>query len=207
MPTDQNDEALPEDANIAQVRQALDRERDRTRAARAEAAEAEQLRREVAFLRAGVDADSPLGQVFQKGYDGELDVEAIKTAWSAIAPAATPPPSSETPPPPEATPTNDAQGLTPEQQAQLARDRANLSDTTPPGGEPQTPLGRDIMNAAFETQGGVRARPPSGMNDRALNAGFSRLFARANEDDPQAIFKRPNETWADATDRWRQSQS
>jgi len=40
----------------------------------------------LAFLKAGVDLDSKMGQVFAKGYDGELDPEAIRSEWSDLAP-------------------------------------------------------------------------------------------------------------------------
>ena len=200
---------LPEDANIAQVRGALDRERELRRAAETDASRATVLERENAMLRAGVDSSHPAFSYFNAGYSGELEAEAIKAEWAKIVPTgATPPlpPPSEEPPPPA----NDAGGLTPEQAEALRRDRSALnSDTSPPGAEPLKPLGIDIMDAAFEAQnpGGVRARPNAGMNDKSLNAGFSTLFGRAVKDDPEAVFKRPNESWADATDRWRRSQS
>jgi hypothetical protein len=42
------------------------------------------LQRESAFMKAGVDLDTPLGKMFAKGYDGELSVDAIKQAGSAV---------------------------------------------------------------------------------------------------------------------------
>lgn len=42
------------------------------------AAEAEVLRRELAFARAGIDTESKLGRLMLKTYDGELSSEAIK---------------------------------------------------------------------------------------------------------------------------------
>lgn len=51
------------------------------------AAKADQLSlvaRENAFLKAGVDFDSPVGQLFAKGYDGDLDPTKIKEAAAAI---------------------------------------------------------------------------------------------------------------------------
>ena len=41
-------------------------------------AEAELARRELAFLKAGVDTDSKLGKLLLKTYDGELTLEAIR---------------------------------------------------------------------------------------------------------------------------------
>lgn len=41
-------------------------------------AEAEQARRELAFVKAGVDTDSKLGKLLLRTYDGDLTVDAIK---------------------------------------------------------------------------------------------------------------------------------
>jgi len=43
-------------------------------------AEAESARRELAFVKAGVNPDNPMAKYFMKGYDGELEVEAIRSA-------------------------------------------------------------------------------------------------------------------------------
>ena len=43
-------------------------------------AEAEKARRELLFLKAGVNPDDPKAKYFVKGYDGELTVEAIRQA-------------------------------------------------------------------------------------------------------------------------------
>lgn len=43
-------------------------------------AEAENLRRENAFLKAGIPADDPRMSYFVKGYEGELDPQAIQKA-------------------------------------------------------------------------------------------------------------------------------
>lgn len=43
-------------------------------------AEAENLRRENAFLKAGINADDPRMSYFVKGYDGELDPQTIQKA-------------------------------------------------------------------------------------------------------------------------------
>jgi hypothetical protein len=44
------------------------------------AAEGEAAKRELALLKAGIDTESPLGKLFAKAYDGELDVETVKAA-------------------------------------------------------------------------------------------------------------------------------
>ena len=43
-------------------------------------AEAEQARRELAFLKAGVNPDNPMAKYFIKGYEGELSTDAIRAA-------------------------------------------------------------------------------------------------------------------------------
>lgn len=49
-------------------------------AGKAAVAEAAQARRELAFLKAGVDLDTPQGKLLAKAYDGEPTVEAVKAA-------------------------------------------------------------------------------------------------------------------------------
>jgi hypothetical protein len=43
-------------------------------------AEVDELRRERAFLRAGIDLDKPVSRYFVKAYDGDLDPDAIREA-------------------------------------------------------------------------------------------------------------------------------
>jgi hypothetical protein len=69
------------------------------------------------------------------------------------------------------------------------------AESQPPGELPQRRLGQDIMDAAFDAQGGARVRPAAGMSDRAMAAGFDRLFARAQQNDPEAVYKQPSESW------------
>lgn len=70
--------------------------------------EAEQLRRENAFLKAGIDPESPRAKYFVKGYDGELTAEAIKSEAEAAgifeAPAKAEAPKEEGPSRREPTP-------------------------------------------------------------------------------------------------------
>ena len=53
---------------------------DRNKALEAQAKEAEAAKRELAFVKAGVDPDSAAAKYFVKGYDGELTPEAIRQA-------------------------------------------------------------------------------------------------------------------------------
>lgn len=43
-------------------------------------AEADAARRELAFLKAGIDLDSPQGKLFAKAYDGDFTVDAVKAS-------------------------------------------------------------------------------------------------------------------------------
>jgi hypothetical protein len=53
---------------------------DRNKALEAQAKEADAAKRELAFVKAGVDPDSAAAKYFVKGYDGELTAEAIRAA-------------------------------------------------------------------------------------------------------------------------------
>jgi len=50
------------------------------KALREAAQAAEQAKRELTFVKAGINPDDPKAKYFVKGYDGELTVEAIKVA-------------------------------------------------------------------------------------------------------------------------------
>lgn len=43
-------------------------------------AEAEAAKRELAFVKAGVNPENPMAKYFIKGYEGDLEVEAIRSA-------------------------------------------------------------------------------------------------------------------------------
>ena len=59
--------------------------------------ELDQMKREMAFLKAGVDTDSKAGQLLFKAYDGDLDTDLIKAEAEelGILKDAAPPPESE----------------------------------------------------------------------------------------------------------------
>lgn len=183
--------------NLPKVRAALKREQARREAAEAQAAGALDAQRQLAFIRAGGDLDGKVGQLAFKAYDGELEPEAITTYLKDIPGAMreTTPPPGETPPP--------SDGPTDEERRQAAAQAALSGEGPPPGTTPPKPLGQEIMDEAFAAQGGSRVRPTQGMSDRAMAAGLQVLVSRAVEGDPEAVFKRPEESWGAATDRWR----
>jgi hypothetical protein len=64
-----------------------------------------------------------------------------------------------------------------------------------------------MLSAAFEASGSTRPlsesrRPNAGFGDAALEAGFSRLWARAAAGDETALFKRPDQSWDNAKRRY-----
>lgn len=82
---------MPEDNTpIQELRDAADRGRQAT-------AEAEAVKRENAFLKAGIDPDSPKAKYFVKGYDGELTKDAIlaEAKEAGVLEERTPPPPAE----------------------------------------------------------------------------------------------------------------
>lgn len=90
------------------------REREQHAAA---AADGEKAKRELAFLKAGVNPDTPLGSMFARGYDGELTGEAIKAAAAEIPGLLTPAEetkdeTTDTTPHPDAEATRQRQQLT-----------------------------------------------------------------------------------------------
>jgi hypothetical protein len=59
--------------------------RKQLRAREKEAKEAAEARRELAFLKAGIPTDSPVGQLFTKAYDGDLgDIDALRSEWAKV---------------------------------------------------------------------------------------------------------------------------
>ena len=72
-----------ETGGIKELRDAADRGKEAI-------AERDLLKREVAFMKAGVDTDSKAGQLLFKAYDGELDTDSIKSEWQELAPSPDP---------------------------------------------------------------------------------------------------------------------
>jgi len=73
---DEMTDEAPKDPVRARMRQ-LEKE---LKAKEQALAEAEAIKREFAFVKAGVPMDSPMAKYFVKGYDGEFTPEAIRAA-------------------------------------------------------------------------------------------------------------------------------
>lgn len=72
----------PESTRKNDWRRKMERDAEEGRQAKADAAkdraEADAAKRELAFLRAGIDLDSPQGKLFAKAYDGDPTADAVK---------------------------------------------------------------------------------------------------------------------------------
>ena len=135
----------------------------------AAALERDAAKRELAFLKAGIDTDSPVGKLFTKAYDGELTAEAIKAAASEIgltqeAPAE---PPAEQPPS--------------EEELHEQRLRQQLAQGTGPG---QTPP----PDPRQEAKDAVKSAKDNGDSDeKALASGFAVLREAATRGDDRVI--------------------
>ena len=73
---DETDDEAPKDPVRARMR-LLEKE---TAELKKQVAEAEALKREMAFIKAGIPTDNPMSKYFVKGYDGDITPEAIRQA-------------------------------------------------------------------------------------------------------------------------------
>jgi hypothetical protein len=113
--------------NIKELRDAADRGKKATQ-------ELDAMKREMAFLKAGVDTDTKVGQLLYKAYDGELDTQSIQAEWSELVPEAAAPPPAETV---DATDT------------QIAEQRRELTgDSVPPENQTESPY--DVGHREFK---------------------------------------------------------
>ena len=94
--------------------------------------ELDAMKREMAFMKAGVDTDTKAGQLLFKAYDGELETELIQAEWSELVPAAAAPMSESD--------TADAR---------VSQQRQDLAgDSVPPGTQTESPY--DAGHRAFQ---------------------------------------------------------
>ena len=120
--------ATQEPTGIKELRDAADRGRKATQ-------ELDAMKREMAFLKAGVDTDTKAGQLLYKAYDGDLETDAIKAEWQELVPGLAEPAPAETV---DATDT------------QVAQQRQELAgDSVPPENQTESPY--DAGHREFKT--------------------------------------------------------
>ncbi len=138
------------------------------------------LLRENAFLRAGVDLDSPLGRVFARGYDGELTPEAIRTGFAEIAPTPAVIAATDPIPAPVATPVVAVVAPTADETAALAAASALAQGVAPVDTPTQHP-----SRAAVE---GYYADLKLGVTNKDAEArAFDTVFGAAAQGDQRVI--------------------
>ena len=111
--------ATQDTGGIKELRDAADRGREAIQ-------ERDQLKREMAFLKAGVDTDSKAGQLLFKAYDGELDTESIQAEWQELAPT----PSPVVKPEQAQETVSEADTRVADQRQALAEDSVSVESTT-----------------------------------------------------------------------------
>ena len=130
--------------------------------------EAELLKRELAFTRAGIDTDSKPAKALLNAYEGELSIDAIKaeaTEWGLLT--ATPEPEPE--------PDNSAA-----EQAQATREAMQGSPA------PDTPKPQGGVDGAFKQ---FLTEKDEGMSQlEATNRAFGAVIKAAAQGDSQAVF-------------------
>jgi hypothetical protein len=180
-----------------QFREAFERNQQTLQQERDRAARADQLERENAMLRAGVDPNHPAAEVFTNGYTGKLDVEDVKEAWAKIA--GQPAPTPETPP-------VNADGSDPNVVAALSDLQANRNQLgnqgVIPGDEPTADPQTEMIQGFHADQKRGRTR------EQAMHLGIDRLFTRAAEGDERVVSNGSSGASAaqQSVQKWREKQ-
>jgi hypothetical protein len=162
-----------EDGNPAlkEAREAARRNAQRARDAEESASRTSELERELAFTKAGVDTDTPAGRIFAKGYDGDLEVDAIKSAAAQMGLANAPAPEVVVP---EEVPLDPSE-------TELLNAPAGLSGN-PPTADPPPADPYDAANGIFKQA--VQDGEPT---DTAWGYAFNSLVNAAQNGDKRVI--------------------
>lgn len=144
--------------------------------------ERDQLKREMVFLKAGVDTDSDAGRIFMRGYDGELEVDAVKSSASAfnLVKGSEPSTSSSSTPPASSKPNPELQPG----EEDLTRERADLGNQAP-ADQGQSP---DPREEAVEI--GQAVIKEGGKSEVGIGTAFNRLVKAAHDGDRRVIVER-----------------
>jgi hypothetical protein len=137
---------------------------------RRKAQKADALARENALLKAGINTDTPLGQMFKDAYQGELTTDAIKAAWATVAPPAPETTEQETEPTAE--------------EKEFAAEREGFASGAGDDGKPPD---RNPRKEALEI--GLKALDEGLARDEAMGMAFSHLAGAASQGDERVILK------------------
>ncbi len=140
---------------------------------RRKANRADALARENAFLKAGINVETPLGALFAQGYGGELETEAIKTAFAAVSPPA-PEPDPDPNPDPDPVSAEDREAA--ERRAALLR-----------GGDPNVDNAPDRDPRKVALEHGEKLLAEGKSREEAMATMFSELASAAAAGDDRVI--------------------
>jgi hypothetical protein len=84
MPTDEDTQYDGDEIEKPGVRDYIKKLEGENQQLKDEGPGVEALQRENAFLKAGIDLDAPMSEYFIKGYDGDLDADAIKAEAAKV---------------------------------------------------------------------------------------------------------------------------
>ena len=132
--------------------------------------EANSAKRELAFLKAGVDTESPIGKLFMRAYDGELDKESLTTAFAELGGTTS---SDDTEPPPDPS-------------VEATRERQALASgaATEDGEVPAVPVRGKTGRAVKAGQDAIDRGAP---REEATGVVFGELTAAAAQGDSTVI--------------------
>lgn len=157
--SDENDAQSGGNDNLKELRHLADEGRKAL-------AEAEQARRELAFVKAGVDTDTKLGKLLLRTYDGELTVDAIKAEAAELGLFKAPSTNEDV---------NDAE-------RSQSRERADLASDSSVGSEDTSEHPHEAALKAFEA-----ARKQGDTREIAAGAAFAEILKAAHRGDQRII--------------------
>jgi hypothetical protein len=179
-----------------QFRQAHSNATEQLNRQKAELAEAAQIRRENAMMRAGVDVNHPMFDYFSKGYSGKEDTESINQEWTRLTGAAAPPHDATEGSAPVETPEGPpSEAEVMDRALQEARGKLNIGATAP-GEEPEPHPFDAAMAAATQQRDLGRNR------EQQMGAYLQTLFSSAVKGDPRIT----STNHEDAKEKWERRQ-
>lgn len=159
----------------AELREHVKRLEDKAKAA-------DQLQRENAFLKAGVNLESKAGQLLFKAYDGELDIDALRNEakeLNALMAPATPAAPPEAPKAPEPT-------ITPDELAST-----EMRDGIQHGEASADPKGKDTKTEALANS--ERILQEGGSRDDAVASYFADVAIAGYKEKDTSVIYRPQQ--------------
>lgn len=162
---DSQDDDGTDDGHLRDLRAAAERGKEAQR-------DAADARRELAFLKAGIDTDAGPGKLLFKSFDGEPTKDAVLAAAAEYG--ITPTTGQQTEP--------TGPDITPDERAQTRERSALVSGSDIPAGE-GAPNPIDVGYAEFH-----KARAAGKPIDDAADHLLGRMFAAAAAGDPRVLF-------------------